>query len=115
LDLPNAARHTWNAALFYDNPRFGFAGSLAANQRSAILIGVGASAAQDHYFDGEFHLDASITQRLRSNVTAFFKVNNLTNEREQEIFGEPYDDRTRLHQFEAYGRTATLGIRLEMR
>jgi hypothetical protein len=48
-------------------------------------------------------------------VTAFFKVNNLTNEREQEIFGEPYDDRTRVHQFEAYGRTATLGIRLGMR
>lgn len=115
LDLPNAARHTWNAALFYDNPRFGFAGSLAANHRSAILIGVGGSAAEDHYFDSEFHLDASVTQRVRSNVTAFFKVNNLTNEREQEVFGEPYENRTRLHQFEAYGRTATLGVRLDLR
>jgi TonB-dependent receptor len=113
LDLPNAARHSWNAALFYDNPRFGYSASLAANQRSAILIGVGASAAQDHYFNSEFHLDFSMTQRLPRNATMFLKVNNITDQDEQEIFGEPYDNRIRLHQVEQYGRTATLGLRLD--
>jgi TonB-dependent receptor len=113
LDLPNAARHTWNAALFYDNPVFGFATTLAANQRSAILIAVGGTPAEDHYFESEFHLDLSMTQRLRSGATLFFKVNNLTDQREQEVFGEPYADRVRLHQFEDYGRTATVGLRVD--
>jgi TonB-dependent receptor len=101
------ARHTTNAGLFYDrSPR---SVTLSGNYRSAMLREVAEDPREDKWFDTEFHLDFSASQRLTPHLTVALKLNNLTNQSEREILGHQTAS-PRLHERESYGRSGTLGF-----
>ena len=60
---------------------------------------------------GEFHLDISASQRIGKKFSAFLQLNNLTDQKEREFFGDPSKDISRIHQTEGYGFWGSIGLR----
>lgn len=113
--LPNNARHTWNASLTYDNSVLGLSGAVAANYRSRMWEKFeGSQLHNDIWQAREFHLDVSLAKDWRRGVSTYLQLNNLTNEADREIEGEPTESYSRLHEKESYGMWMTLGVRLDV-
>lgn len=111
--LPNSPEHTGNLSLIYENPNFGFTTVLAANYRSYMWEKLeGGQMHNDIWTGEEFHLDASISKSWTGGFSTYLQLNNLTNQADREIQGEPSQAYSRLHERESYSWTATLGVRM---
>ena len=109
--LPGNARHTANLGWFYDDALRGHALTLSLNYRAPMLKDIGAAPDEDVWYEREIHVDFSARQELSQHLALFIKVNNLTNESERELFGNPYKKKnTRFRERETYGRSAQLGL-----
>jgi TonB-dependent receptor len=107
----NSARHTDNLGLFYDNPRVSF--TVSYTYRSPLLRTVSADPRDDVWWQSEHRADASVKVDLTRQAQLFLKANNLTNETQREVYGDPYDLRAsplRFRKREEYGRTALVGL-----
>ncbi len=106
--------HTGNLGLFYDNPKIGLTFTISGVYRNSLLEEVGDNELTDIYFDNEFHLDISASQKLFNKLSMFLQLNNLTDQEEREVFGDPTEDFSRIHQTEGYGFWGSLGVRYEL-
>ncbi|KAF3996593.1 TonB-dependent receptor [Glaciimonas immobilis] len=102
--LPSTSKNTGNAALFYE--RNGLDMRLAAYYVSRNLFGVGSSAATDIYSEPRFSLDFGASYALKSNISIYLNVKNLTNTAMK--FTEGTDNRP--IQRETYGKTIQVGL-----
>jgi TonB-dependent receptor len=107
-------KHMWNAGIFYENTAIGLTMTVSGVYRSAILDGIGNTALGDVYFDKEFHLDVSASKQLTKKLSFFTQLNNLTDQTEKQIFGDPSEDYARLCQTEGYGIWGSVGLRFEL-
>ena len=111
--LPGSARHVANGGFFFDDHLAGRSFTLSCNYRSPMLKQIERDPRDDIWFDRQIHLDLSGRQRLTSRLDLFLKLNNLTDQGEREILGDPYDASigTRWRERESYGPTGLLGLR----
>lgn len=109
--LPGNARHTANLGWFYDDAHRGHALTLSLNYRAPMLKDIGATPNEDVWYEREIHVDFSARKELADHLALFAKINNLTNESERELFGNPYKKTsTRFREKETYGRSGQLGL-----
>ncbi len=111
FESPN---HIFNLGLFYENPNLGLSFTASGVYRDAILIGLGDGELTDVYFGDEFHLDISASQKITKNLSVFLQLNNLTDQLEKEVFGDPSKDFSRIHQTEGYGFWGSLGLKFDL-
>ena len=99
-----------NLALMYDNPDIGLSFMISNNFRDDILIAVGNDKFTDVFYKKEYHLDISITQKILSNLSLFLQLNNLTDQAENEAFGDPSESYSKWTQWAKFNSYGTLGI-----
>ena len=114
--LPQAPRQTANLAIVYNNPATGkkerkLSLTLAANYRDRIF---------DRVYNGEplyrnslVSLDLAADYEVIKNISLYARVNNLTDHRYEEWFGEPNDDGARLRSRVNYGTWGVIGVRFQ--
>ncbi|MCE5305395.1 TonB-dependent receptor [bacterium] len=110
LPLGYSPENIVNLALMYDNPKIGLSVVVSNNFRDNILLSVGTDKYTDSYFESDYHLDLSIKQKITKNLSAFLQLNNLTDQQERQIFGDPSEDYSRLQQWAKFNRYGTLGL-----
>ncbi|OGU35144.1 MAG: hypothetical protein A2068_04720 [Ignavibacteria bacterium GWB2_35_6b] len=110
LPLGSSPENIANFAIMYDNPKLGLSFVISNNFRDDILQSVGADKYTDSYFKKEYHLDISVTQRIMENLTLFLQLNNLTDQEEQQIFGDPSEGYSKMQQWAKFNSYGTLGI-----
>lgn len=111
--LPNSPEHTGNLSLIYENPNLGFTTVVAGNYRSHMWEKFeGGQLHNDIWTGEEFHLDISIRKDWATGFSTYLQLNNLTNQADREIEGEPSESYSRIHERESYSWWAQLGIRL---
>ena len=107
----NSARHTGNMGLFYDSPRVSF--TFSYTYRSPLLRSVSDDPRDDVWWQSERRADISVKVDLTGQAHLFLKTNNLTDETQREVYGDPYDQGAaplRFRKREEYGRTALVGL-----
>ncbi len=107
-------RHVLNMGILYENPKMGLSFTLSGVYRSSIFIALGRDEFSDVYFGKQFHMDFSASKSIGKRLTIFTQINNLTDEEETEIFSDPSEDFSRLHQTEGYGFWGSIGIKFEL-
>jgi len=110
LPLGFSPENILNIALMYDNPKIGLSFVISNNFRDDILLSVGENQFTDQYFASEYHLDISVRQRITNNFSVFLQLNNLTDQKEEQYFGDPSEDYSRLQQWAKFNRYGSLGI-----
>lgn len=111
--LPNSPEHTGNLSLIYENPNAGFSTVVAGNYRSYMWEKFeGGQLHNDIWTGSEFHLDVSLRKDWATGLSTYLQLNNLTNESDREIQGEPSESFSRIHERESYSWWATLGVRV---
>ena len=106
VELPGSSEEIGNFILGYEN--YGIQARLAVNYKSESLVVVGGSPSEDVYQDEHTQVDASISFDLFDGVQIYFEGINLTDE---PYFA--YQDSDRYNwQYEEYGRTYLMGIRV---
>jgi TonB-dependent receptor len=75
--LPGQARHVGNFSVWYE--RYGFSARLSYNYHGGFVDVVGATAANDIYYDANDQVDLSFSQSLLGKARIFVDVMNLTN------------------------------------
>ncbi|MGE0392676.1 MAG: TonB-dependent receptor [Vicinamibacterales bacterium] len=75
--LPGQSRHLGNLSLWYE--KSGFSGKASWNFHGKYIDQVGASAAEDVYYDNHTQLDVNISQRVFKKAQIFADFLNLTN------------------------------------
>lgn len=103
-----------NLAFMYDNPEIGLSFVISNNFRDDILIAVGNDKFTDVYYKKEYHLDISITQKILNNLSLFLQLNNLTDQQENEAFGDPSESYSKWTQWAKFNSYGTLGISLKL-
>ncbi len=106
VDLPGSYGEVGNLVLGYEN--YGLQLRLAVNYQSEALAVVGGDKDEDVYQDEHTQLDASIKYNIMENVQLYFEGVNLTDEPRYFYQG----DRKYNWQYEEYGRTYLLGVRM---
>lgn len=76
IPLPGQAKHTVNAALFYESPKFYI--KVSGNYHTPFLDELGNDAGLDVYYDESLHLDFTANYSIIDNVNLFADVINLT-------------------------------------
>ena len=117
--MPNSPKHVANMSLVYDNAKNGITVRLSGNYRGPLLLDrVNSTLINhdfgDHYFDEQFYLDFTLRYNLNKHIQFNGSVKNLTNEYEREVFGDPYNNGSRLHQYEKFGQTFSIGLRYNL-
>lgn len=110
LPMGSSPEHIANLALMYDNPEIGLSFVISNNFRDDILQSVGSDIYTDSYFESEYHLDVSVSQKIMNHITLFLQVNNITGQQERQRFGDPTEDYSRVQQWARFGSYGTLGI-----
>jgi len=110
LPLASSPENTANLALMYDNPEIGLTFVISNNFRDDILGSVGSDEFTDAYYKSEYHLDISVTQKIMNHFTLFLQLNNLTDQEEHEMFGDPSEDYSTIRQWAKFNSYGTLGI-----
>lgn len=111
--LPNSPEHSGNVSLIYENPRLGLTTVVAGNYRSYMWEKFEGSQLHNDIWTGEeLHLDVSISKDWGRGLSTYLQLNNLTDEADREIQGEPSESYSRLHERESYSWWATLGVRI---
>jgi TonB-dependent receptor len=114
LPLGYSPKNIANIALMYDNPKIGLSFVISNNFRDDILQSVGTDEYTDSYFKSEYHLDLSVKQKISKHFSAFLQLNNLTNQEEKQIFGDPSKDYAKLQQWAKFGTYGTIGISFKL-
>lgn len=114
MPLTGNPKHIANFAIFYDNPEIGLQITVTTIYRDALLNSVGTNEYNDFWFDHEFRLDISASQRILSNLHFFVQLNNLTNQKEVERYGDPTKEFSRLEQTYEFGFSGLAGFRFEL-
>lgn len=91
MPLPGQSRHVANVGLSYELA--GFSATTSWNYRGAFLEDIGASDAEDRFWDGRGQIDIGLRQDLPQGARVFVNLQNLTNSREQRYFGTIGDTR----------------------
>ncbi|BDD06692.1 TonB-dependent receptor [Aureibacter tunicatorum] len=112
--MGNSPRDIFNLNLTYDNPNSGLMIAISGNYRAPLLIEMADRAERDIYFSQQFHLDLSASYAINENLSIFTQMNNLTNQKEREVYGNPYSAGHILHQTEQYGPTVTIGAKFNL-
>lgn len=114
MPLTGNPKHITNFAVFYDNPEIGLQVTVTTIYRDALLNSIGTNEYNDFWFDHEFRLDISASQRIWSNLHFFIQLNNLTNQKEVERYGDPSKSFSRLEQTYEFGFSGLAGFRFEL-
>ena len=112
LPLVNSPEHTANLSLTYDNNAVGFTAVVAGVYRHQVFNKF--EDGDNIWLDRTVHLDASFSYRVLDQLSVILQLNNLTNESNTEINGDPAEDSSRIHEQETYGIWGTLGLRLSL-
>ncbi|MFC1786342.1 TonB-dependent receptor [Candidatus Neomarinimicrobiota bacterium] len=110
MPLANSPENIVNLALIYDNPKIGLSFVISNNFRDAILGSVGSDKYTDAYYDAEYHLDLSATKDIGDHLSVTLQLNNLTDQAEHEVFGDPSEDFSTIRQWAKFNSYGTLGI-----
>lgn len=110
LPLASSPNNILNVALIYDNPELGLSFVISNNYRDYILGSVGKDEFTDAYYDAEYHLDISATKHITDNLSLTLQLNNLTDQAEHEVFGEPSEDYSVIRQWAKFNSYGTIGI-----
>jgi TonB-dependent receptor len=103
-----------NIALMYDNSDIGLSFVISNNFRDDILIAVGSDKYSDVYYKNEYHLDLSVNQRITDNFKIYLQLNNLTDQFENESFGDPAESYSKWTQWAKFGSYGTLGVSFKL-
>ena len=114
IPLGSSPENIANLALMYDNPDLGLSVVISNNFRDDFLRGVGEDKYHDSYFEGEYHLDISVTQKITDNLSAFLQLNNLTDQYEKQSYGDPSESYSKLQQWAKFGSYGTLGVSFKL-
>ncbi len=110
LPLGSSPENVINFAIMYDNPEIGLSFVISNNFRDDILQFVGEDKYHDSYFQKEYHLDISVTQRIMDNLTVYLQLNNLTDQEERQVFGDPSESYSKIQQWAKFNSYGTFGI-----
>lgn len=114
LPLGYSPEHIANLALMYDNPKIGLSGVISNNFRDDILQSVGSDKYTDSYFESEYHLDISVTQKISKYMSVNIQLNNLTDQQEKQAYGDPSKGYSKLQQWARFNRYGTIGLSFKM-
>jgi TonB-dependent receptor len=114
LPMTSSPENIVNLALMYDNPEIGLSFVISNNFRDDILGSVGSDKYHDAYYDSEYHLDISATKDITDNLSVTLQLNNLTDQAEHEVFGDPNEDYSVIRQWAKFNSYGTLGITYRM-
>ncbi len=110
MPLKSSPKNILNVALIYDNPELGLSFVVSNNYRDYILGSVGKDEFTDAYYDSEYHLDISATKDITDHLSVTLQLNNLTDQEEHEVFGEPSEDYSIIRQWAKFNSYGTLGL-----
>jgi TonB-dependent receptor len=110
MPLKSSPKNILNVALMYDNPELGLSFVVSNNYRDYILGSVGKDEFTDAYYDSEYHLDISATKDITDHLSVTLQLNNLTDQAEHEVFGEPSEDYSIIRQWAKFNSYGTLGL-----
>lgn len=110
LPLASSPENIVNVALMYDNPKLGLSFVISNNFRDRILGSVGKDKFNDAYYDAEYHLDISATKNINEHLSVTVQLNNLTDQEEHELFGDPKKDYSVIRQWAKFNSYGTIGI-----
>ena len=114
LPMAHSPKHIWNASLIYDNASQGLMVVVAGSYRHYYFDTFeGDQLHNDIWLDKEFHLDVSLVKRLTNRLKLYIQLNNLTNQPETEVEGEPSKPFARVHEREYYSWWGTTGLRFD--
>jgi len=108
VDFLKQSDEIGNIALTYE--KYGFFFRIAGTYRSEYLDSLGEVASEDRYIDDHFQVDISSSYTLQDKYTVFLNLININNEPLRAY----YDQSDRLSQYEKYGWTAVLGLKLRI-
>jgi TonB-dependent receptor len=108
IPLPSQSKRAFNAMVGWESPSF--AVRLAANHKSRYLLEVGdpLDTERDLYVDGQTQWDLSLRFAVGARSTLVVEALNLTDEPYYTFQARP----SRNAQFETYGRTIRVGLKL---
>lgn len=106
--LPGQASDAGNIALTYDSPRFD--ARISMNYNGKYIDEVGATPAEDEIIADHIQWDASASWAISPKAELFLNLVNLNNAPRKDYVG--VESRTR--QFERYGWSSSLGIKLRL-
>lgn len=105
-DLPGTSRHTYNAALNYDN--YGISAQLAYNLRTEYVDALDTSdPGLNIFWDKRGTLDFSTSYKLTPQLSVFAEATNLTDSKAIRYQGS----RARVFEHEQFGRAWQVGVR----
>ena len=78
------------------------------------MIAVGSDKYRDIYYKKEYHLDISVTKDVTDNLTLILQLNNLTDQWENEAWGDPSESYSKWTQWAKFNSYGTLGITYRM-
>jgi TonB-dependent receptor len=107
IPLPGQAKHTINAALFYETDRMYT--KLSANYHSEFLDELGNDSGLDVYYEKSVHVDFTANYQLNDFVNIFVDLVNLTNAPLRYYMGT----RDYFKQQEFYSWTIRAGLKFE--
>ncbi|MDQ1265106.1 MAG: hypothetical protein QG635_256, partial [Bacteroidota bacterium] len=106
IQLPGQAKHTFNAAVFFDNGII--YARLSANYHDDFLYSLGADKDLDEYYQESLHLDFTASYSLTQNIKLNVDMINLTNAPLKYYLGI----KERLTQQEYYSWWGRFGLKL---
>jgi len=114
LPLSSSPKNIFNLALMYDNAKNGWSFVISNVYRDAILTSEGDNKYLDQYYDSEYHLDVSVGKRIGDHFSLLLQLNNLTDQKEREVLGDPGESYARTLQWENYNWSGTLKLRYKL-
>jgi TonB-dependent receptor len=106
IPLPGQAKHTVNAALFYETKKFYI--KLSTNYHTQFLDELGNDSGLDVYYDKSLHMDFTADYKITKNLNCFIDVINLTDEPLRYYMGS----RDYFKQQEFYSWWGRIGLKL---
>jgi len=108
--LPGHARHLARVALSYRAPVSGVRAALSYDYRSPMFKSLANDVRGDIWYGDESQWNFSLNWPLNDHLAAQLNLNNLSDEGESEIYGDPYGA-NRPREREQSGRAGLLEIR----
>jgi len=108
LPLPNSPDHIANGSITYDNSNIGLSAVLAGVYRGPVFSKF--EGGDDIWLDDTFHMDFSLRFNFTNQFSAFWMLNNITNQPMTEVNGDPRNSGSRVHEREKYSWWTTAGI-----
>ena len=102
--LPKQSDTLISAQIYYE--KYGFSARVAYTYRSAYIEELGASAAEDLYFDENQTLGVKAAYKITKQLEVFAEGNNLNDETDYYFYG----NRHHFAEAETYGRSWRVGL-----